>query len=88
MTTLPEQKLFIDGAAVDATSGDTFVTVNPATGDVICTVQSAGADDVDRAVVPAQKGFQTWAAMTGAAWMPVDPVPICPTRLPLKSTPS
>jgi betaine-aldehyde dehydrogenase len=66
MTPLPEQKLFIDGASVNATSGDTFETVNPATGEVICTVQSAGADDVDRAVASAQKGFETWSAMTGA----------------------
>ena len=66
MTTLPEQKLFIDGAVVDAKSGDTFETVNPATGEVICTVQSAGVDDVERAVASAQKGFETWSAMTGA----------------------
>ncbi len=26
--------------------------------------------------------------MTGVAWMPVEPVPISPTRLPVKSTPS
>ena len=26
--------------------------------------------------------------MTGVAWMPVEPVPISPTRLPEKSTPS
>ena len=28
------------------------------------------------------------SAITGAAWMPVEPVPTWPTRLPLKSTPS
>ena len=27
-------------------------------------------------------------AMTGMAWIPVDPVPMMPTRLPVKSTPS
>ncbi|RMD62798.1 MAG: aldehyde dehydrogenase family protein, partial [Alphaproteobacteria bacterium] len=53
MTTLrnlPEQRLYIDGGYADAQSEDRFETVNPATGEVICTVQSAGAADVERAV--------------------------------------
>ena len=66
MTTLPEQKLYIDGRYVDAASGVAFDTVNPATGEVLCAVQSAGAEDVDRAVTSAQKGFEAWSAMTGA----------------------
>ena len=28
------------------------------------------------------------SAITGTAWIPVEPVPTCPTRLPEKSTPS
>ena len=35
MTTLPVQQLYIHGQRVDATSGKTFKTVNPATGEVI-----------------------------------------------------
>ena len=33
-----------------ATSGRTFETINPATGEVLATVQAAGREDVDRAV--------------------------------------
>ena len=67
MTTLPEQKLYIGGRYVDAAGGETFETINPATGEVICRVQLAGETDVDRAVRSAREGFRTWSAMTGAA---------------------
>ena len=35
-TTLPTQQLYINGGYVDATSGETFETINPATNRVIC----------------------------------------------------
>jgi len=63
---LPEQKLFVDGRYQDATSGETFETINPATGEVICAVQHAGPDDVDRAVKSARTGFETWRLLSGA----------------------
>lgn len=63
---LPEQKLYIGGRYEDATSGETFETINPATGQVITTVQHAGPDDVDRAVASARQGFETWRRMSGA----------------------
>ncbi|MEX2622151.1 MAG: betaine-aldehyde dehydrogenase [Acidimicrobiia bacterium] len=63
---LPEQKLFFDGKYQDATSGETFETINPATGEVICAVQHAGSDDVDRAVKSARTGFETWRSLSGA----------------------
>ncbi|RED49846.1 betaine-aldehyde dehydrogenase [Aestuariispira insulae] len=66
MTTLPVQKLYIGGEYVDATSGETFQTVNPATGEVICEIQIASEADVDRAVESARAGQKIWAAMTGA----------------------
>ncbi len=47
-----------------ATSGRTFETINPATGEVLATVQAAGREDVDRAVESAQRGQKIWAAMT------------------------
>ena len=50
MTTLPVQQLYIHGQRVDATSGKTFKTVNPATGEVIAEVQVASQADVERAV--------------------------------------
>jgi len=66
MTGLPEQLLFIGGRHVHAASGETFDTVNPATGAVICKVHLANAQDVDHAVAAAQDGFAAWSAMTGA----------------------
>ncbi len=66
MTTLPLQKLYIGGRFVDARSGDTFETLNPATGKAICAVQTAGAEDVELAVESAGDGFAVWSATTGA----------------------
>ena len=66
MRNLPEQKLYIGGGYVEAASGESFETVNPATGEVICSVQVAGEKDVERAVAAARDGFRTWSAMTGA----------------------
>ncbi len=63
--TLGEQKLFIGGKFVDALSGLTFDTVNPATGEVICQVQEASKEDVQLAVVAAERGFALWSAMSG-----------------------
>ena len=62
-TTLPTQQLYISGRYVDATSGETFETINPATNRVICEVQQASQGDVDDAVAAAQAGFAVWSAM-------------------------
>lgn len=62
-TRLPTQRLYIDGGFVDATSGETFTTVNPATNHVICEVQQASQADVDDAVAAAQAGFAVWSQM-------------------------
>jgi acyl-CoA reductase-like NAD-dependent aldehyde dehydrogenase len=61
-------KLIIDGQAVDAQSGRTFQTVNPATEEVICAVAEAGPEDVDRAVKAARKAFEggPWPTMRPA----------------------
>jgi betaine-aldehyde dehydrogenase len=67
MTTLDLQKLYVGGRAVDARSGATFETVNPATGKPLARVQVAGAEDVDRAVKAAQEAFGPWSQTTGAA---------------------
>ena len=39
------QKLYIHGAYVDSTAGKTFNAINPANGEVLAEVQSAGAED-------------------------------------------
>ncbi|CAN5832339.1 hypothetical protein BH24ACT5_BH24ACT5_12140 [soil metagenome] len=59
--------LYVGGGYVDATSDETFPTVNPATGRTIATVQQASAMDVDAAVASARSGFEKWRGMSGAA---------------------
>lgn len=57
--------LYIDGKHQRATSGEQFVTINPATGETIAEVDKASSADVDRAVASAQQGFEIWRRMTG-----------------------
>ena len=58
------QRLYIGGAYVDATSGVTFDTFDPATGETLASVQQASEADIDRAVQSAREGQREWAAMT------------------------
>jgi len=51
------KKLFIGGKWVEAASGKTFETRDPATGDLLAKVAEAGAEDVDRAVEAARRSF-------------------------------
>jgi acyl-CoA reductase-like NAD-dependent aldehyde dehydrogenase len=51
------KKLLINGQWVDALSGKTFETVNPATGEVLARVAEADAADVERAVKAARGAF-------------------------------
>lgn len=51
-------KLFINGEFVDAESGETFETLNPATGEVITTIASADRPDIDKAVTAARRAFE------------------------------
>ena len=67
MRNLAEQRLYIGGNYRDATSGESFETLNPASGEVICRVQVAGPEDVEHAVTSAREGFEAWSGMTGAA---------------------
>ena len=57
---------YVDGRFA-AGSGDTFATVNPATGEILARVEIADAAMVDRAVDAAERGQAVWAAMTGTA---------------------
>jgi aldehyde dehydrogenase (NAD+) len=58
--------LFIGGEFVDATDGQPFKTVNPATGEALAEVAGAGAADVDAAVTAARRAYDTvWAPMPG-----------------------
>jgi acyl-CoA reductase-like NAD-dependent aldehyde dehydrogenase len=60
-------KLVINGEVVDAASGRTFETRNPATEERITDVAEAGAEDVDRAVRAAR------AAFDGGPWRTMRP---------------
>ncbi|MBN3723629.1 aldehyde dehydrogenase [Burkholderia sp. Ac-20379] len=50
-------RALIDGARRDAQSGDTFATLNPATGKVLADIARCGAADVDAAVAAARRTF-------------------------------
>lgn len=58
------QKLYINGNYVDATSGKTFQTVNPANGELLADVQIASEADVNFAVQSAKVAQKKWAKMT------------------------
>ena len=64
MPAFATQALYIGGSRVEATSGQTFTTINPANGEVLAEVQSASRADVDRAVASAQAGQRIWAGFT------------------------
>jgi NAD-dependent aldehyde dehydrogenases len=53
-------KNFIGGEWLEAASGETFESRNPATGEVIGLFPASGAEDVDRAVESAQTAYQEW----------------------------
>jgi betaine-aldehyde dehydrogenase len=63
---MAQQQLYIDGRYQPSTSGETFGTVNPATGQEICWVEHAGPHDVDRAVASARAAFDGWRRLSGA----------------------
>ncbi len=51
------RQMFIDGRWVDAASGETMETLNPATGEVLARVPRSGQVDVDRAVAAARRAL-------------------------------
>ncbi|MFN8484166.1 MAG: aldehyde dehydrogenase family protein [Anaerolineae bacterium] len=63
------RKMLIGGEWVEAASGKTFPTYNPATGEVLAQVAEADAEDIDRAVRAARAAFadgSPWRRMTPA----------------------
>jgi aldehyde dehydrogenase (NAD+) len=61
-------KLFINGEFVDALSGKTFETHNPATGEVIAEIAEAQKEDIDLAVKAARAAFED-----GSPWRKMSP---------------
>jgi len=52
------KRLLVDGEWVDAASGETFQTINPATEEALAEVAQAGEGDVDAAVAAARRAFE------------------------------
>jgi len=58
-------QLFIDGKWVDAESGKTFTTPNPATGETLAEVAEADKADIDKAVAAARRAYEgKWSTMS------------------------
>ncbi|HYY56313.1 MAG TPA: betaine-aldehyde dehydrogenase [Pyrinomonadaceae bacterium] len=58
-------QLFIDGKFVDAESGKTFETPNPATGATLAEVAEADKADIDKAVAAARRAYEgKWSRMS------------------------
>jgi len=62
------RKMLIDGKWLDAVSGKTFATYNPATGEVLAQVAEGDKQDIDLAVKAARKAFDSgpWSRMTAS----------------------
>ncbi|MGB9234234.1 MAG: aldehyde dehydrogenase family protein [Terriglobales bacterium] len=62
------RKMLIDGKWVNAASGKTFPTFNPATGEVLAQVAEGDKQDIDAAVKAARKAFDSgpWSRMTAS----------------------
>jgi phenylacetaldehyde dehydrogenase len=60
------RKLLVGGRWVEAASGKTFPSFNPATGEVLAQVGEGDREDVDRAVRAARRAFESgpWRKMT------------------------
>ena len=54
-----EGRAFIGGKYVDAIDGGKFDTINPATGETLCSVAKCNSKDVDLAVKVSRKAFES-----------------------------
>src|SRR5438270_9113661 len=61
-----DRKMLINGKWVEAASGKTFPTYNPATGEVLARVAEGDREDIERAVKAARTAFDVgpWSKMT------------------------
>src|SRR5262245_31509669 len=62
------RKILIGGRWIDAASGKTFPTFNPATGEILAQVAEGNGVDIDRAVIAARKAFESgpWRKLTAS----------------------
>ena len=59
------QRAYVAGQWIEADDGGTFPVINPARGDVICTVPNLGRAETARAIAAAAVAQKEWAARTG-----------------------
>jgi acyl-CoA reductase-like NAD-dependent aldehyde dehydrogenase len=61
------KQLLINGNWENSSSGETFETKNPATGETLARVALAGQEDIDRAVLAARAAFEhsSWSEISG-----------------------
>ncbi|TDO95843.1 betaine-aldehyde dehydrogenase [Marinomonas balearica] len=62
---MTHKQQYIHGRYVESSTGEHFETINPATGEVIATVEQAGEKELQAAIDSAKEGQKVWAAMTG-----------------------
>ena len=62
------RNMLINGKWVEAASGKTFATFNPATGEVLAHIAEGDREDIDRAVKSARAAFETgkWPKLTAS----------------------
>ncbi len=63
-TDLLKTQAYVDGAWVDADSGETFPVLDPATGETIAEVPRMGAAETRRAIAAAQRALPAWKHRT------------------------
>ena len=56
--------LYIDGQSIQATSGESFTSINPANGEPIAQLGQASQADLELAIESAKRGFAVWSTMT------------------------
>ena len=57
-----ELSLYIDGQWCQGSTGQSEDVINPANEAVLGVLPHASAEDLDRALAAAQRGFKTWSA--------------------------
>jgi len=63
-SSLFREQAYVDGAWLDADSGQTLAVNNPATGEIIGSVPKMGAAETRRAIEAAEKALPAWRALT------------------------
>lgn len=63
---MKKYKMYIDGEFTEAISGKTYLTENPATGEIVGEIPLGNAEDVDKAVKAAKAAFPEWSAKSMA----------------------